>query len=213
MFKKPLKFNLQYFAEGDPKPDPKPDPAPKTFTQEQIDALLEERLQRERKKYAGFEDYKTKAAKLDELEASQKSDLEKLTGERDTFKKQSEETALKANEKIVKSEAKAVAAELGIKSDRIAYAIRLVDLSKVTVDENGDADSASIKQLFEDVLKAVPELKGVIPPVGGGTNPPNHSNVVNPYLKESYNMTKQAELERTNPTLAAQFAAAAGVKI
>ena len=35
---------------------------------------------------------------------------------------------------------------------------------------------------------------------------------VNPYTKEQFNLTKQMEIENTNPELAAQLKAAAGVK-
>lgn len=51
--------------------------APKTFTQEQVDALIGEGLTRERAKYADYEDLKTKAAKFDEQEEAAKSDLQK----------------------------------------------------------------------------------------------------------------------------------------
>lgn len=49
----------------------------KTFTQTELDQLIKERLERERKKYAGFDDLKAKAAKLDEIEAAKKTDEEK----------------------------------------------------------------------------------------------------------------------------------------
>ena len=34
--------------------------APKTFTQQEMDAIIADRLKRERSKYEGFEDYKAK---------------------------------------------------------------------------------------------------------------------------------------------------------
>lgn len=49
----------------------------KTFTQAELDQLIKDRLERERKKYAGFDDLKAKAAKLDEIEAAKKTDEEK----------------------------------------------------------------------------------------------------------------------------------------
>lgn len=50
---------------------------PKTFTQEELDAIVTDRLGRERKKYEGFDDIKKKAARLDELERAQQSEVEK----------------------------------------------------------------------------------------------------------------------------------------
>lgn len=49
----------------------------KTFTQADVDAAVESRLQRERTKYADYEDLKAKAAKYDKAEADAKSDLQK----------------------------------------------------------------------------------------------------------------------------------------
>lgn len=51
----------------------------KTFTQAELDAIVSDRLKRERSKYEGFEDLKAKAAKLDELEEANKTELQKAT--------------------------------------------------------------------------------------------------------------------------------------
>lgn len=51
----------------------------KTFTQAELDAIVSDRLKRERTKYEGFEEYKEKAAKLDELEEASKTELQKAT--------------------------------------------------------------------------------------------------------------------------------------
>lgn len=50
----------------------------KTFTQEQVNRMIQERLARHKSEPpADYEDLKAKAARLDELEAANKSDLEK----------------------------------------------------------------------------------------------------------------------------------------
>ena len=49
----------------------------KTFTQQELDAIVADRLKRERQKYEGFEDFKAKAQKYDELEEANKSELDK----------------------------------------------------------------------------------------------------------------------------------------
>ena len=51
----------------------------KTFTQAELDAILADRLKRERAKYEGFEDLKAKAAKFDEIEEANKTELQKAT--------------------------------------------------------------------------------------------------------------------------------------
>ena len=49
----------------------------KTFTQDQVNAIVAERLKRDRGERADYEELKQKAAKLDEIEAANKSELQK----------------------------------------------------------------------------------------------------------------------------------------
>ncbi len=51
----------------------------RTFTQADLDRVVEDRLKRERQKFGDYETLKSKALKLDELEQSTKSEQEKLT--------------------------------------------------------------------------------------------------------------------------------------
>lgn len=51
----------------------------KTFTQEELDGIVRDRLQRERAKYADYDSLKDKAAKFDELEEANKTELQKAT--------------------------------------------------------------------------------------------------------------------------------------
>ena len=51
----------------------------KTFTQDELNAIVEQRLKREHAKYADYDDLKTKASKFDEAQEAQKSELEKLS--------------------------------------------------------------------------------------------------------------------------------------
>jgi hypothetical protein len=53
----------------------------KSFTQEQVDALIADRLARASKKYEGFDDLRKKAEEFDKLTDAQKSAEERLTGE------------------------------------------------------------------------------------------------------------------------------------
>ena len=85
----------------------------KTFTQEEVNGIVNDRLARERKKYEGIdlEALKSKAAKFDEMEAANKSELEKandkvqaLEAELNGIKKANELNAMREN----------VAKEIGI---------------------------------------------------------------------------------------------------
>ncbi len=75
-------------ASGNPDPadgaapDPIVDPAPpadtgKTFTQAELDKQIQARLDRERKRFADYDAMKAKAARLDDLEKANATDLEK----------------------------------------------------------------------------------------------------------------------------------------
>ena len=51
----------------------------RTFTQTELDAIVRDRLQRERSKYADYEAYKEKAEKYDAAEEASKTELQKAT--------------------------------------------------------------------------------------------------------------------------------------
>ena len=54
-------------------------PEEKTFTQEELNAIVADRLSREKAKYEGFDELKAKAEKYDELEEANKSELQKAS--------------------------------------------------------------------------------------------------------------------------------------
>lgn len=56
------------------------DESPRTLTQEQVDKIVEERLARERKKFADYDELRAKADKLAQIEDDAKSEGEKLSG-------------------------------------------------------------------------------------------------------------------------------------
>ena len=51
----------------------------KTFTQDEVNAIVGERLAREREKFADYDSLKEKATKFDEAEEASKSELQKAT--------------------------------------------------------------------------------------------------------------------------------------
>lgn len=53
--------------------------AEKTFTQADVDRIVAERLQRDRAKYADYDDIKSKAEKFDAMEEASKTELQKAT--------------------------------------------------------------------------------------------------------------------------------------
>lgn len=88
--------------------------AENTFTQAQLDAIIADRLSRERAKYADYETLKEKAGKFDAAQDAGKSEIEKLT-ERATAAEA--KIAAFETEKKVASIRAAVAKEAGIPAE------------------------------------------------------------------------------------------------
>ena len=84
-------------------------------------------------------------------------------------------------------------------------------LEKFTFDKDGKP--VGIDDLLKPLKESSPHLfkneqRGGYDPRGGGKPP-----VSNPFAKDTWNLTKQGEILRSNPTQAAELAAAAGVKL
>ena len=60
----------------------------RTFTQAEMNAIIQDRLARERGKYADYEALKAKAAKFDEAEEAGKTELQKANEKADALQKQ-----------------------------------------------------------------------------------------------------------------------------
>lgn len=91
----------------------------KTFTQAELDAIVQDRLARDRAKYADYDALKEKASKLDEMEESQKSELTKATERAEALQKQVE--AMTAANQLREIREK-VAKETGVPADILSGA-------------------------------------------------------------------------------------------
>ena len=60
----------------------------RTFTQSELDAIVADRLKRDRAKYADYEQLKDKAAEYDRLSEASKSELQKAVEARDALQKE-----------------------------------------------------------------------------------------------------------------------------
>ena len=124
----------------------------KTFTQEDIDAIVTKRLAREQK---------TWEAKLeDEKKQANMTEQEKLKAAAAEAENKGKVAVEAANKRIVAAEARVIAAELGVKSERIGHLLKLADLSGADVDDKGEVNTKAVKQAIEAVLKDLPELAG-----------------------------------------------------
>lgn len=153
----------------------------KMLTQEEVDRILSERIARERKKYADYEDLKAKALeyekKLEEQRLAELSEKEraeelakKFEEERNALSQQLEELNSRVQrEKITNAFIKS-APSVNIPPERIDAALKLADLSAVKVDENGEVAG------LDDVLKTLVDQYSFLvdvrtpKPVGSPTN-------------------------------------------
>jgi hypothetical protein len=155
--------------------------------QSKVDEIVKKRLERERSKYADYEELKAKLAEYQKAEEERKraemSELERLQADLQA-KAQAEQTLtqqlaeLKAQierEKVTNAFIK-VAPSVGIPSDRIDAAMKLADLSAVKV-ENGEVVG------LEDVMKALVEQYSFLiekpakpKPIGDATNSNNDTS-------------------------------------
>lgn len=158
-------LDLQLFAEptdppADPPLDDDPQDPPKTFTQAEVDEIVTKRLTRDRKGREDYDDIKAKLSALEEAEAEREkaklSETERLEAEKSAAVQAAEDAKAErdkaleaANKRLVNAEFKTLARESNIPADRLSAALKLADLSGVTIDEDGNV------QGVEDAVKAL----------------------------------------------------------
>jgi hypothetical protein len=141
----------------------------KTFTEDELNEIIKKRLERERKKYEGFDEIKAEYERLKKAEEERKqaemTELERLQAKLAELEKQAQEaeqakaqTLEAANKRLIKSEFKVLAKELGVRSEALEDAFVLADLSAVEVDEDGNVKG--VKEAVEALKKAKPYLFG-----------------------------------------------------
>ncbi|WP_178023026.1 scaffolding protein [uncultured Paenibacillus sp.] len=177
-------LNLQLFAENgppaDPEPTPEPAPEPKLVPQDEVDRIVADRLARERKKYADYDDIKAKLAALEQAEEERKkaemSEAERLAAELEEARKKAQEAEeaksaalTSANQRLINAEFRALARDANIPADRLDAALKLADLSAVTVSEDGNVTGA--KEAVEALVTAHGYLveKAQPKPIGGAS--------------------------------------------
>lgn len=146
--------------------------------------------------------------------------LKKNSGDAEGLKKQIEQ--LQADNKKAKDEAEAKLKDLQFanaiklaiveKAQDVDIVSGLFDKTKLILGEDGKV--TGLTEQVEALKKNKAFLfKGTTPPPNyhpnGGGNPP----IANPFKKESFNLTEQGRLLRSNPEQARAMAAEAGVKI
>jgi hypothetical protein len=152
--------------------EPENKPEGKTFTQEEVNKLLVERVARANKKlekYADYDAVKTKLTEFEKFEEERKKSemtvqerLEAEKAEADKKAQEAEERANKAldqaNKRLLKAEFRLLAKELGVRKDALDDAFVLADMTSVEVDEDGNVQG--VKEALETLKKAKAYLFG-----------------------------------------------------
>jgi hypothetical protein len=165
--------NAEIVNEENPTVEaPENKPENKTFTQEELDKILADRIARERKKVEKFSDYDSLKEKLDAFEKAEQerkqaemTETERLQAQLEELQRKAAEaeeakskTLESANKRLVKSEFKLLAKELGVRKDALDDAFVLADLNGVEIDEDGNV--AGVKEALESLKKSKAYLFG-----------------------------------------------------
>lgn len=97
----------------------------KTFTQEELEAVIGKRLAAERKKYADYDQLKAAAGKLSEIEKSQLSEVERAQADANEWKTKYEEAVAS----VRKAEVTAAVAAANTTSLSTEYLVRILDVT------------------------------------------------------------------------------------
>ena len=196
----------QFGFEVEPEPQPEPQPQP-----DDADKLLEKRIQQavDRATNKLGNDNKALREELEKLRkekltAAELKELEDAEKEKDLAER---EAALKAAEN--KMYAIAAIKKAGL-DDGSETALDILALVNAGDEESIDSNIKALKALVDKLVKA--EVDKTFR--GNGRNPEQGAGSTggddNPYMANTFNLSKQMELEMTNPELAKKLKAAAG---
>lgn len=135
----------QQDEEKDDEKQEKQEP-PKTYTQDDINKIIEKRLNRERKTW--------KKQVEDERVKAQMTTEEKLKTEKAEAENKANEAIVKANQRLVKSEILNKAADLGVIDTDAAY--RLLDKDDIEIDDDGNI--TGVEEAVKALITAKPYL-------------------------------------------------------
>lgn len=139
----------------------------KTFTQEELNAIVNDRLGREKAKYSDYEALKEKASKFDQIEEASKTELQKITDKA---------TALESELKALKK-----ANEIRGIREEVAKTMNIpTDLLTADTKEGCEAQAKSLLA-FASAQQGYPTLKdsGEVNPAGEASTRDLFANFVN----------------------------------
>lgn len=113
----------------------------KTFTQQDVERIIAERLSRQKEKFADYDELKQKAAKYSEIEEQQKTEAQKVAERLAKLERERDEAVARSMDRLIRAAFMAEAAKAGVQHPGDAYA--LADRSGVSVNDQGDVVGAA----------------------------------------------------------------------
>ena len=138
----------------------------KKFSQADMDKVVQERLNRENKKFQKqIDDLKKQftAGGDGEGNANAEGTQSNTEGNNDEVQK----LIATANQRLLEATALAEATKLGVDPKYVADVVRLADLSTVEIGENGAIEGGAVSAKIDEVLKRVPVFKQTAENSGG----------------------------------------------
>ncbi|WP_431800335.1 hypothetical protein [Microbacterium kunmingense] len=133
---------------GDTTPPAPPAEFKAPASQDELDRIINAAVARTHKKYEGFDDYKSKAEKWDQLEDEKKTPSEKAIEE--ATQRAAGETAAKYERRIATTEVKAIAAGAGFLDPADALAVLGDEIPKSGDDIDVDELKKRVEKLAQD---------------------------------------------------------------
>ncbi len=152
--------------------------ADKTFTQQELDRVVTERLARQKAQFADYDDLRSKASKWQRLEDEQKSAADKMAEKLAVLQRERDEAIQQANDRLLRAAFIAEAALANVAHPEDVFA--LADVAGVTIDAQGVVHGAAeaVKVVVDAgrvPLVVSPQNRPSAPRLDGGAGGGNRS--------------------------------------
>lgn len=131
-------------------------PDQKTFTQAELDKIVQDRLARQRAQFQDYDDLKTKAAEFDKLNDAQKTELQKANDRAAALERDLATATEERQASLLRAAVVAEAAKRNVVDPDAA--VSLIDRSAIEFDDDGAP--TNIAEAMDSLLTAKPYLAG-----------------------------------------------------
>lgn len=128
----------------------------RTFTQQELEAILADRLSREREKFADYAELKEAASQWREHQEAQKTELERMQGQLADLQAERDRAQQMANDRLIEAALVAEANRRGFAN--VEDAIALADYSAITITDDGRVEGAG--EVVKSLADSRPYLIG-----------------------------------------------------